>query len=425
MSNRLEGARQLLGEDGAILVHIDDEEYAYLKVLMDELFGRENFINTICIRDSHPSGLKLAHKEKTIIKTKSYVLAYKMPAGVRLNPLYQKRDDWDTHFNTFVDIDSSELPKYRLSDYLIQNGIVPTGFRLDEKALGNDDFRQFAFRNRSKIFQSTEQIPKLGRELSLRHPGEVVEYQGRDGSREFAFNGRRLSPLSRSIWNIGFDRYYEEDFAKLLCDFWDDVDFNNLQNEGGVSLPRGKKPEYLLARLMSLFTDRGEIVLDYYLGCGTTAAVAHKMGRQYIGIEQLDYGENDSIVRLKNVISGEQSGVSKKLGWQGGGSFTTCELMRWNARYIDQIHAADGAAQIQAVWETIRAEAFLSYKVDLHQFDEHAEEFAQLSIKDQKRFLLEVLDKNHLYVNLSEIDDADYHVAEEDKRLNRQFYRQG
>jgi len=148
------------------------------------------------------------------------------------------------------------------------------------------------------------------------------------------------------------------------------------------------------------------------------------MGRQFIVVEQMDYAETFIVKRLKKVIAGEQGGISEDVGWGGGGSFIVCELMQWNARYVEQIHAAQSAEELQALWKTLQAEAFLSYKVDFARFNEHAEDFAQLSLADQKRFLLEVLDKNQLYVNLSEIDDADYQVSEEDKRLNRQFYRQ-
>ncbi|MEA3310091.1 MAG: site-specific DNA-methyltransferase, partial [Chloroflexota bacterium] len=114
--------------------------------------------------------------------------------------------------------------------------------------------------------------------------------------------------------------------------------------------------------------------------------------------------------------------ISKAVGWQGGGSFIACELMQWNARYIAQIGAAQSTEELEALWEKMQEQAFLSYKVDYAHFDEHAEEFAQLRLADQKRFLLAVLDKNQLYVNLSEIDDGDYEVSEEDKRLNRMFY---
>jgi len=139
-------------------------------------------------------------------------------------------------------------------------------------------------------------------------------------------------------------------------------------------------------------------------------------------VEQMDYLETTTIPRLEKVINGEQGGISKAVDWQGGGSVVTCELMKRNARYMDQIQTAQSADELAVLWETMQKQAFLSYKVDFDHFDEHAEEFAQLSLADQKRFLLQVLDKNQLYVNLSEIDDADYHVSEEDKRLNRQFY---
>ena len=96
--------------------------------------------------------------------------------------------------------------------------------------------------------------------------------------------------------------------------------------------------------------------------------------------------------------------------------------MQWNERYVQRIKVATAGEDLWGLWQEMQAHAFLSYKVDSAHFDEHAEEFAQLSLVDQKRFLLEVLDKNQLYVNLSEIDDTDYEVSEENKHLNRQFY---
>lgn len=138
----------------------------------------------------------------------------------------------------------------------------------------------------------------------------------------------------------------------------------------------------------------------------------------------MGYVESKTIPRIKGVINGDQLGISKAINWQGGGSSVVCELMKWNARYIDEIQATQAAEELQALWQKMQEQAFLSYKVDYAHFDEHAEEFAQLSLAGQKRFLLEVLDKNQLYVNLSEIDDTDYRVSEEDKRLNRMFYKQ-
>ena len=182
----------------------------------------------------------------------------------------------------------------------------------------------------------------------------------------------------------------------------------------------------LLQRILHIGSDEGALVLDFFAGSGTTTtgAVALKMGRRFALVEQMDYLETTTIPRLEKVINGEQGGVPIDVGWQGGGGVVVCELMKWNVRYVDEIQATQTADELEAIWDEMKEQAFLSYKVDYAHFDEHAEEFAQLSLVDQKRFLLEVLDKNQLYVNLSEMDDSDYGVSEEDKRPNRMFYKQ-
>lgn len=415
MKNRLEVARKLLTDNGVIVLHCDYIEGAYVKVLMDEIFGRNNYVNDIVVKDSHPSGLKLAAKNKTIIKTKSMMLVYKKSTCF-IEPIYQKREKWDKHFNTFVETQSKELVKHSLKTYIEK--FEWKDFVLDVNALKHKDFKEFAFAHRNQIFQSTKEIPQSGKELSLEQPDIVVEYK----PGEYAFNGRRLSPLSKSIHSIGFDGYFHEDFAKLLCDFWDDLDFNNSQNEGGISFPAGKKPELLIARIISMFTNKADIVLDYHLGSGTTAAVAHKMGRQYIGIEQLDYGKNDSVVRLKNVINGEQSGISTSVNWKNGGSFICCELMKWNQKYIEKIEKAKTTAHLIEIWNQIKANGFLSYQVKPNEIDQSIKDFEELSFENQQIFLVTTLDKNHLYVNYSEKEDEEFEVTELDKALNSIFY---
>ena len=216
-----------------------------------------------------------------------------------------------------------------------------------------------------------------------------------------------------------------DDLAMLLCDIWTDIDFQNTQNEGGVSFPTAKKPEALLARIIELSTNVGDIVMDFHLGSGTTAAVAHKMGRRYIGIEQLDYGKNDSVERLKNVINGEQSGISKPINWQGGGSFVYCELAKANQTFVDVIANASTTEVLSAIWQEMKARAFISYKVDVKQIDASKADFSELSLDNQKRFLIATLDQNMLYIPLSEMDDARFGVSEADKALNKQFFNLG
>ena len=163
--------------------------------------------------------------------------------------------------------------------------------------------------------------------------------------------------------------------------------------------------------------------MDFFLGSGTTAAVSHKMGRQYIGVEQLDYGENDCVVRLKNVIKGEQSGASKGIGWQGGGSFVYCELAKANQQYIDEIKLAGSKDALNDIWNRMQATGYLNYKINISVVNENATDFNALSIDDQKRFLIECLDKNMLYIPLSDMDSNEYSLSDKDKRLTKEFYK--
>jgi len=204
-------------------------------------------------------------------------------------------------------------------------------------------------------------------------------------------------------------------------------------------------------RLIDLATQPGDLVLDYHLGSGTTAAVAHKMGRRYIGIEQMDYIETVAVERLKKVIGTkmeiedkvtqqgrldfvaelsaiyqttnyDQGGISKAVNWQGGGSFVYCELAKANQDFADKILITTDKEELTRLWQQIQETGFLSWKIDPRQIDENAEDVASLSVEDMQKFLLEALDKNLLYVPLSEIDNQEFGISEEDKRLNAQFY---
>jgi adenine-specific DNA-methyltransferase len=210
---------------------------------------------------------------------------------------------------------------------------------------------------------------------------------------------------------------------KSIENFWPMAgDFGNCRSEGGVELKSGKKPEKLLQRIIDMATKPNDLVIDFFVGSGTTSAVAHKMGRKYIGIEQLDYNENDCIKRLKNVIKGDATGISENVGWKGGGSFISCELMQWNEAYITRIQKLKTAKELLEIWMEMQSKAFISYKVEPKKINDSISDFKDLSLEDQKKFLIETLDKNQLYVNYSEIDDTDYKITEADKKLNRMFY---
>ena len=426
MKNRLEVAKELLKDSGLLFVHIDDIESAYLKVLSDNVFGRENFMNVIAVKSSTPSGTKTAHKDKTIIKQKDLILVYKKGGETKLCPQYTKRKGWDQHYSLLLDKNESGNFYLRsLQEELISLGIIGKDQTLRDINIEDKRFKEYYLANRKSICRLQSHKNKKAEIASRALVNTVYEDKEDEEIKGLYYNGQVITPLAQGIKLVYSNQQFVEDLGMLLCDFWDDIDFQNTQNEGGISFPTAKKPELLLYRIISLCTLPGDIVLDFFLGSGTTAAVAHKMGRQYIGIEQMDYGKNDSVVRLCNVINGDKSGASKGLNWQGGGSFVYCELSKYNQNFIDEIEEAKTTDELMVIWKRMQETGFLSYQIKAKDINIDADEFKDLSIDDQKRFLIECLDKNLLYIPFSEIDNEEYNISDEDKRLTREFYKKG
>lgn len=421
MKNRLEVSKEFLRTDGMIFVHCDDNEQAYLKVLMDEIYGEDNFVNNIALQSSTPSGLKTAHRERTIIKTKDYILVYKN-GDIKLNPQYTQVSEWDTHFNYYFDKENNEVKS--LSDVIEEQNIYPTGTPQKDYSIKNKDFLSFVLNNADSIFQTGKSMPEDIIKISLMPENKDVpiKYEG-SGTTQYAYNGRRMSFLSNSVNEIIINGEKVNMITKLVCDFWEDIDFNNSQNEGGVSFPSGKKPEKLLHRIIDMSTEENDIVMDFFLGSGTTAAVAHKMNRQYIGIEQMDYIEDLAVSRLKNVIEGENRGISKALNWEGGGSFIYVELMEKAKSYIDKVQEAESFDDLLNLYDEILDKNIIEYKIDIEHLNKLLDE-DKLDTDTFRKLLLQSIDKNQTYVNYSEIDDENIRnmLSEEDYNFNKSFY---
>jgi len=419
MKNRLEIAYGFLKDDGVIFVHVDDNEHAYLKVLMDEIFETENFISTIAVRSSTPSGTKTKHKDKTIIKQKDLILCYKKK-DIQIYPQYIRKEIWDSHFNYYVDKEKEIVDSFL--KIVIKKGLLPENSKLSDFDIDNPVHRKFYLENAEFICQTQSHKNNELKEKSRQLKDKVLFINKGTENELMFYNGRQLTPLSNSINEVIYNGRIENDISILLCDFWSDIDFQNTQNEGGISFPSAKKPEMLLMRLLNLVTKKGDLVMDFFLGSGTTCAVAHKMGRQYIGIEQLDYGKNGAVNRLKNVINGDSSGISQIVDWKGGGGFIYFELKKSNQYFIEKIEKAKNEEEILKIWEDMKKQAFLSYRIDPKLFDTNLIEFNTLLLNQQKTLLSECLDVNNLYVNYSEIEDLQYENSKEDIELNKRFY---
>ncbi|MGE5456510.1 MAG: site-specific DNA-methyltransferase [Ignavibacteriales bacterium] len=324
MYYRIKILHNLLSNDGVLLIELDDNEAPYLRIVLDEIFGRNKFVANICVKSNNISGAKTANKEKTILRNKDNIIVYKKSDTLTVNPQYVERTKWDTHYNTYINFEGDKVKEsLKLKDVLINKGIIKSDQTIKEDIINDKNFYKFIIENQGNICRLVNSIPAEMKEESLKYPDEIITYIDNNNKKHYAYNGNRISFLKSSITKIDG----EEKFSQLLGDLWIDIDFQNTQNEGGVSFPASKKPEYLIRRILNLFTNRGDYVLDSFLGSGTTCAVAQKMGRKWIGIEMGNHIYSHCIPRLNSIIDGkDNSGISKYVDFKKGGGYKFYEL---------------------------------------------------------------------------------------------------
>lgn len=431
MKNRLELAKRLLRNDGAIFVQIDHHELGYINVLMDEIFGNENKVQIIAVKTASPAGFKTVNPGP--IDVTEYILFYtKNKSAFRFKKGYVPVG-YNKNYNLVL-MRSEDVKDWKFTP-IKEAAIKDAGFESEKEAkkqygdawkvILNHLIEEYAFNHAEDVVsirdphKPTDTVKRLmGQSKSVDY---VLEYRREDGTAAYIYRGGALAFYSNKMREIDGERTVTE----LLSDFWSHISWAGIAREGGVKLKNGKKPEKLLKQIFDIATDPGDIVLDYHLGSGTTCAVAHKMGLQYIGCEQLDYGKNDVVVRLQNVINGDSTGISKAVNWQGGGSFVYCELAKLNQTIVEEIEAATDDATLSDIYGRMVKSGFISYKVNPADIDAAVDDYAALSLEDKKRFLMEILDKNLLYVNYCDIDDEEFGISEEDKAFTRSFYKEG
>ncbi|QDP22817.1 site-specific DNA-methyltransferase [Bradyrhizobium cosmicum] len=327
MYARLESLRDLLAPNGTIAIHLDDEELAYLIVILDEVFGRRNRINICTFRQ----GAAVGHKaiNPGVVTVSNYIVIYARDKanGWKPNRVFTRRER-DSRYASYIENFEDDYAEWRLiplsQGFAQQTGETP---REQKKRLGDDyeaELDRFVLANPDRVVQPVppayDGVGQETRDLidKSRNEPDRVFLQIRQGySNIYIRNGKRWLFYREKLKEIDGELVSGEP----LTNIWDDLLSNNLHNEGGVSFPKGKKPEALIKRVLELFTAPGDLVLDSFLGSGTTAAVAHKMGRRYVGIEMGEHAVTHCVPRLKKVIEGEQGGISESVGWKGGGGF--------------------------------------------------------------------------------------------------------
>lgn len=329
MKNRLEVARELLSPDGAIYVQLDYHQVHYAKILLDNIFGENNFQREIIWRIGWLSGYKTI--DNNWIRNHDTILFYsKNTDSLSFNKYYIQKSD-------FKSIADSKAEQYPIED--VWNGNE------------YDDLNSIA----------------------------IVSFSG-------------------------------ETVSKML----------NKNDE-----VKGQKSEKLIERIIRAHTSEKDIVLDFFGGTGTTAAVALKMNRQFIICEQIDKHVDISLRRLQKVEEGEQSGISKRNNWQGGGSFVYLELAKKNETALEQISDCKSLEELTELFDELCSKYFLHYNVRVKEFRKEieSERFKQLNLKQQKEMFSRMLDLNQLYVNTDDRHDKNTGLTEDDIAITEDFYQ--
>lgn len=351
MYSRLRLLKNLLAEDGVIFVQLNDEEMNYCKVMMDEIFGRANFINLISVKTKNSSGASGGGEDRKLKKNTEFLICYGKPLfkkfyasyttvelsqylqDMRVNGISFKYTTVFTnlgersYFKTIKDGSGGDIVIYSHSGYSTksisqlakEDGITEIdAFNKYYDYVCTTENAQTSIRTR--VREATDEEDNL---YSIDYYPVSGRNKGKLTTVHFVGRNKRLVSWFKNVCIKERGYIFKKEKVGSL---WADLNWNNVNREGGVVFTGGKKPEVLIQRILELATEPGDLVLDSFLGSGTTAAVSHKMGRRYIGVELGEHCYSLCIPRLRSVVDGEQAGISKSVNWHGGGGYKFYEL---------------------------------------------------------------------------------------------------
>ncbi|MBR1579215.1 MAG: site-specific DNA-methyltransferase [Selenomonadaceae bacterium] len=402
IKNRVEQTLPLLQRDGVILIQCSFHNFAYLKVLLDEIIG--NHVMTFNVLVRHPDRVLTADKQFNDVV--EYILVYSKSPDFKMPRMVQTKTVNDYKYVV------NELTEGKPIEFDGRRGryFLPTEYELLETQPSDKNFKIVTVRGsiREKVSSGRFYVKHL-QPLEKTFPPKTlfkVEGIGDDAYNHRYFylppcgnkNGAYLQgmPLSSSVTYKPYPNFL--DFVQS---------YNTVNSEGEVEFRNGKKPEDLIEFLMNIFTDENDIVLDAFAGSGTTAAVAHKLKRRFITIEQMNYIDDITVKRIRNA----------------GASFVYCSLARLNQAFVDELERASDHSTIQNILERVINVGYIDYRLEVSKLDE--EEFAALTLEEQKQLVMEIIDKNMLYVNRYDIDDVEFAIADADKSFTHSFYNGG
>lgn len=405
LKNRLEIAKELLSEKGSIWINISEDGMHYLKVLADSVFTSDKFVGTIPRKTRNGK----SDVPYNLSQDFDWILVY--TAGLENDEImgrevkrqYLETEDFPNRPWRKADITKQTTIQQRPnSNFTMVNPKTGKEYPVNPKrswAVAKDTFQEwyenggigfpddYAFMSGDRPFRRIFKDEDNAKNKSSAVYSDFLLKLS---------NGKTINKLGNDQIDNLFDR--------------DDFDY--------------AKPEELLSEIMKVTTTEHDMVLDFFMGSATTQAVAMKMNRRFIGIEQMDYIKTVSVERLKKVIAGEQGGISKDVNWQGGGSFVYAELMEKNQGYLKDIQHAETTKQLEdVVNRMIAGGADFDFRVDVEKVMQDPE-YQAMSLADKKQLMVKVIDKNQLYYAYSDMEDRDVQelMSESDIAFNKSFY---
>lgn len=486
MKNRLEVAREFLRDDGVIFVQCDDNEQAYLKVLCDEIFGRENFVGNIIWLKGNAQ-----NDADTLQRNQESILCY--AKNIESKPIYQTKQQVKVKA-----LQDSKTGKFYYEGAGLAMGGGDGGNLENRPNLGYTfyynpqtqdikpllDYDKDSVKiiiNHDELYQDNEDLikqgyipvrpPKMGvgngcwkwaLEKTLDEIDRILIKSGKNGysvSRKEWLDSKKVKQDEKGEYYAMIEK---QNPPKSFVDFvGSGVGTKENKALFGTKVFSNPKPEALLKYIIEISTKGGaevscddfvgcqvggegsllnindradnvdsskstqettpDLIMDFFAGSGTTLAVAHKMNRRWVGIEQMDYIESITKERLKKVLEGEQGGISKAVEWSGGGSFVYAELMPLNAIYKDKIQDINDEKELENIYKDLESKAFLDYRVDLQEILKDRD-FRDLAFDEKKQILKLILDSNMDYVLYGDIEDEDYAIDKDTIKLNKTFY---
>lgn len=402
MENRLTLARLLLRENGTIHVSIDDHELHRLRMLMDKVFGfdtegHENFVEYVEVKSS--VGAAYEYQNPFMPKNCEYLVIFARNYADRVYKPYWIKSEWDRNYSKIIlNPSEKDFRRWEIGD--VEEEAAKS---LHKSQLSEEELYDFVLENADRIFRT---ISPKGAGSGLQEAmvkskvsgWAIYERTGLDNI--ICYKGEMVRFYSK---NLEEDSSGKKIIARELGSLWTDISWTGIAREGLVKLKAGKKPERLLSRIILMSTEPGEVVLDFFLGSGTTNAVAHKLGRKWVGVEFANYFEDLALVRMKHVLFGEQTGISREVGWKGGGIF--------KYQYLEQFE--DSLENIEFEQKKLPAfeDYFVGYMLDFETM--HSKTFLNIDeLEDPFNYKIKII-KNYepKIVNVDLVETFNYLIG--------------